>query len=169
MLFNLRSLFHAAGIEIPDLFAVGFLVAAALWRWRRRVTERDVLPLLIGTALLFGFAHGYDVAALSLLIPAFWRHLHRRPVAGLAALGLLVAIAFPNSLLERFGSELLLHARVALTAGALVWLVALSAAEAVPAAAAGVPAAAGGPAAREARQAGEASLARCFPSTSRIP
>jgi hypothetical protein len=162
MLFNLRSLFHAAGLETPDLFVVGLVVTLALWWSRRRVTERDVLPLLIGIAMLFGLAHSYDVAALSLLIPAFWRHLHRRPLGGLVALGLLFAITFPNSQLERFGSELLLHARVALTAGALVWLGMLSAAEA-----AGIPATAD--ASPDARQAGAASLARCFPSTSRIP
>lgn len=165
MLFNLRSLFHAAGIEIPDLIVLGFVVTVVLWWYRRRLTERDVLPLLIGSVMLFGLAHGYDVAALSVLIPAFWRHLHRRPLAGLAALAMLVAIAFPNSLLERFGSELLLHARVALTAAALVWLGAESAAEA-----AGVPAAADAmDAAGVAGQTGAASLAGCFPSTSRIP
>ncbi|MEB2283552.1 MAG: glycosyltransferase family 87 protein [Myxococcales bacterium] len=144
MLFNLRSLLNAAGIETPDLLIVGLLVTLVLWWYRRRITERDVLPLLIGIAMLFGFAHGYDVAALAVLIPSFWRHLHDRPRAGLVALALLFAITFPNSLLEGFGSDLLLHARVALTAGALAWLVVLSAAEtAADPAAAGVATAAG--------------------------
>jgi hypothetical protein len=130
MLFNLRSLLYAAGVRVPDLFALGFVATGALWWLRRRLTERDVLGLLLGAALLFGYAHSYDLAALVVLIPLFWRHLHARPTGSLVALGLLVAIAFPNSMLERFRSDLLLHARVALVAGALGWLAALSAAAA---------------------------------------
>lgn len=129
MLFNLRSLLYAAGVHVPDLFALGFVATGALWWLRHRLTARDVLGLLLGTALLFGYGHSYDLAALAVLIPLFWRHLHARAAASLLALALLAAITFPNSALERFHIDLLLHARVALVAGALGWLVALSAAE----------------------------------------
>jgi len=130
MLFNLRSLLYAVGVRVPDLFALGFVATGILWWLRHRLTDRDVLGLLLGTALIFGYGHSYDLAALVVLIPLFWRHLHQRPTASLVALGLLVAIAFPNSMLERFQSDVLLHARVALVAGALGWLAALSASEA---------------------------------------
>jgi hypothetical protein len=127
MLFNLRSLLHAVGIGTPDLSAVGLLATLALWWYRRSFAERDLLALLIGAALLFGSSHSYDLAALVVLVPAFWRYLHPRAWAALAALALLLAISFPNSMLERFHVDLLLHARVALVVGALLWLMALSA------------------------------------------
>jgi len=144
---------HAAGVHVPDLFVLGFVATGVLWWIRRELTGRDVLGLLLGVALLFGYGHSYDLAALAVLIPLFWRHLHGRAAASLVALGLLIAITFPNSMLERFQSDLVLHARVAVVVGALAWLVGLSAAEveASPAEA----------------QAG--ADARCFPSTSRMP
>ncbi len=162
MLFNLRSLFHAVGMDTPDLFVVGFVATLALWHYRRVFSERDLLGCLIGMALLFGYSHSYDLAALVVLIPVFWRHLRTRAPASLVALGLLFVISFPNSLLVGFDSELLLHARVVFAAGALIWLLVLSAAEAHPA---------GNPTMRpaEAPQGGGAADARCFPSTSRMP
>ncbi len=126
MLFNLRSFFHAVGIATPDLFVVGFLATVALWWSRQRFADRDLLALLIGVTLLFGYSHSYDLAALAVLIPVFWRYLHPRAWASLVALGLLFAISFPNSILEHFHSEVLLHARVMLLAGALLWLMVLS-------------------------------------------
>ncbi len=130
MLFNLRSLLHALGLRLPDLFVVGLVATGALWYWRRRLTDRDLLPMLLAVALLFGYSHSYDLAALTVMIGAFWRHLHDRAAAALVALGLLLAISFPNSLLERFEIDVLLHARVALVVAALAWLVRASAAEA---------------------------------------
>jgi hypothetical protein len=97
-------------MDTPDLFVVGFVATLALWHYRRVFSERDLLGCLIGMALLFGYSHSYDLAALVVLIPVFWRHLRTRAPASLVALGLLFVISFPNSLLVGFDSELLLHA-----------------------------------------------------------
>lgn len=127
MLFNVQSLLYAAGITTPSLFAFGAIGTLALWYWRRAFVEDDLIGVLLGITLLFGYGHSYDIAALVLLIPAFWRRVHDSPAASAVALVMLFAIAFPNSVLEPYGSLLLLHARVAVLCAALAWLLWLSA------------------------------------------
>lgn len=127
MVFGVRSLLLALGVGAPNLLGLGILATLVLFAFRARVVERDLIGVLVGCGLLFGYAHGYDLAALALVIPAFWCHLRGRPAAAGIALALLVGITFPNSVLERFDSAVLLHARVVLVLAALAWLVVLSA------------------------------------------
>jgi hypothetical protein len=127
MLFNLRSLLYAVGVVPPDLFVVGVVATVMLWWQRWRFSERDLVGVLVAVALLFGYSHSYDLAALVLLAPSFWRHLHRRPGPAMVALAMFAVVTFPNSVLERFGSDVLVHARVAIVLAAVGWLLALSA------------------------------------------
>ena len=127
MLFNVQSLLYAAGVTTPSLFALGAIGTLALWYWRHAFVEDDLIGVLLGITLLFGYGHSYDIAALVLLIPAFWRRVHDSAAASAVALTMLFAISFPNSVLEPAGSLLLLHARVAVLCVALVWLLWLSA------------------------------------------
>jgi len=127
MLFNLQSLLFAVGITTPSLIVFGLIGTLALWYWRHVFVENDLLGVVLGITLLFGYGHSYDIAALVLLIPAFWRRVHDSAAASAVALTMLFAISFPNSVLEPYGSLLLLHARVAVLCVALVWLLWLSA------------------------------------------
>jgi hypothetical protein len=130
MLFNLQSLLWALGIATPNLLGIGVLATIATWWWRDALAEADVIGVLLGITLLFGYGHSYDVAALVALIPAFWRRVRDDRGAAAVALAMLFAISFPNSVLEPLGIPLLLHARVAVLCAALFWLLRLGVADA---------------------------------------
>src|SRR5262249_40031186 len=128
--FGLRNLLYAAGIDAPNLLPVPIVLCGILWHFRSSVADEDLLPILVSLALLFGFAHSYDIAALAPLVPAFWRHVHTRPAASLCALGSMLIVTFPNSLLEPYASQWLFHVRVLALSAVLCWLVLLSAKQA---------------------------------------
>lgn len=157
MVFNLRSLLYACGLHSPDFLGLGVVATLALFAARERFAAREILGLLIGFGLVFGYGHGYDLAALVVLVPAFWVHLRERPYAAGGALVLLAGITFPNRLLLPLGSEPLLHLRVVLVMLALGWLAALGVAATTRAKASA------------AQPAAFAPWARWFPSTSRMP
>src|SRR5262249_27506490 len=127
MVFGLRNLLYAAGIDAPNLLLAPILLCAVLWHFRSSVSDQDVLAILVSLALLFGFAHSYDIAALAPLVPAFWRHVRTRAAASLVALIAMAVVTFPNSLLESYASPWLLHARVLALCAVLFWLVLMSA------------------------------------------
>ncbi len=79
MVFGLRNVLYVAGIDVPLLLPAALLIVGWLWYSLRSVAEEDLLAILVGLALLFGFSHSYDIAALIPLVPAFWRHVHARP------------------------------------------------------------------------------------------
>ncbi len=126
MVFGLRNLLFVAGVDAPVLLPLALLILGWFWWSRASVVDDDVLPILVGMSLLFGFAHGYDIAALIPLIPAFWRHVHERAAASVLALGLMLIVTLPNSLLEPYVSPLLLHLRVLALCVAVGWLMAMS-------------------------------------------
>jgi hypothetical protein len=125
MIFGLQNVLYVAGIHAPVLLPVAVLIVGWLYS-RVKVADEDILPILIGLELLFGFTHSYDIAALIPLVPAFWRHVHQRAAPSLLALGLMVIVTLPNSLLEAYVSPLWLHVRVLGLAVALTWLMVMS-------------------------------------------
>lgn len=126
MIFGLGNVLAIAGITTSFLLPVALLIVGCLWYYRASLADEDVLALLVGLSLLFGFSHSYDIAALAPLIPAFWRHVHTRTIASIAALVLMLVVTLPNSLLEPYVPPLLLHLRVAALFVALCWLVVIS-------------------------------------------
>jgi hypothetical protein len=126
MIFGLGSMLAVAGIASSVLLPIAILIVGSLWYYRASLADEDLLPLLVGLSLLFGFSHSYDIAALIPLVPAFWRHVHQRALASLLALGLMLIVTLPNSFLEPYVSPLLLHLRVVALSVALCWLIAMS-------------------------------------------
>ena len=157
MVFGFRSFLIALGVDAPNLLPLGIVATLVLFAFRSRLEQADVLGLLVGSGLLFGYAHGYDLAALVVLIPAFWCRLRGRPVAVTLALALMLGVTFPNSVLEPLGSDVLLHGRALLVVAVLVWLVVLGLEDARTEPARQLDAAAAGVA------------PRWLPSTSRMP
>jgi Glycosyltransferase family 87 len=126
MIFGLGNVLAVAGIASSFLLPIAMLIVGSLWYYRASLADEDLLPLLVGLSLLFGFSHSYDIAALIPLVPAFWRHVHQRALASLLALSLMLVVTLPNSLLEPYVSPLLLHLRVAALSAAVCWLIAMS-------------------------------------------
>jgi hypothetical protein len=126
MIFGLGNVMAVAGIATSFVLPLGILIVGGLWYYRASLADGDILALLVGLSMLFGFSHSYDIAALAPLIPAFWRHVHTRRVAALVALLLMLIVTVPNSLLEPYVPSLLLHLRVAALFAALCWLAVLS-------------------------------------------
>src|SRR5262249_56759100 len=114
------------GLVPPVLWPLALLIIGWLWWSRASVVDDDLLAILVGLSLLFGFAHSYDIAALVPLVPAYWRHVHGRPAASALALGLMVVVTLPNSLLEPYVSPLVLHLRVLALCVAVGWLMVMS-------------------------------------------
>jgi hypothetical protein len=126
MVFGLGNVLAIAGVPSSFLLPVAVVVVGSLWYFRTSFADEDLLALLVGLSMLFGFSHSYDIAALMPLVPAFWRHVHSRVIASLVALVLLVVVTLPNSLLEPYVSPLLLQLRVLALLAALCWLTTLS-------------------------------------------
>jgi hypothetical protein len=97
-LFGLQNFLAIIGFEVPPLLPIGVAAMAVLWWLRKRIEDPDILPLLIGLTLLFGISHDYDLSALALLLPAFWRHLRGKKVRAFAAVSLMLVLFSPQRL-----------------------------------------------------------------------
>jgi hypothetical protein len=128
MVFGVQSVLQTLGIPAPGWVPLlAIVLVGALWRVRSRLMPGDILPLLVGITVLFGYAHGYDlIIVLVPIIPAFFRHLSGRPFASAMAFGLYLLFTFPNSILEQADIPLLSHVRVLVLMAGLIWLFLLS-------------------------------------------
>jgi hypothetical protein len=126
-LFSAQNFLWAMGITAPSLAPLGLAAMAVLWGLRFRIDSRDVLPLLVGITLVSGRSHDYDLSALALLVPAFWRHLRGREGPAILALGLAAILSIPPCLVEPLRNDLLLQFRYPMVVVLFGWLLALSA------------------------------------------
>jgi len=125
--FSLQDLLYAAGLKVPPLLPLGIVLTGLLWWYRFRLIIDDVIGVLMAIALLFGFAHHYDLVALAPMVTAFWRYIHNQPKATWVGLGLLFTILFPRNLLMKFiHNNLLLQYRIVVVLGSTIWLVMMS-------------------------------------------
>lgn len=76
--------------------------------------------------LLCGVSHIYDLAALTPLFVAFWRHVRKRKTMTIVAVSLMFAMFFSQSLLIPFHLDWLLQIRVPILLGSLMWLLVMS-------------------------------------------
>jgi hypothetical protein len=125
-LFSAQNFLASMGIHAPSLALLGVAAGAGLWAWRTRIDPADVLAFLVGIPLVSGYTHDYDLSALALLIPCFWRHLRGREGPAIGAVLLMLVLFIPQRLLEPLGSALILQFRYPLVLGLLGWLLALS-------------------------------------------
>jgi hypothetical protein len=133
-LFSAQNFLASMGIPAPSLAPLGVVAAAALWVLRSRVVPADLLAFLVAIPLVSGYSHDYDLAALALVVPVFWRHLRGREGPAILAIVLMLILFIPQRLFEPLGNRLLLQFRYPLVLGLLGWLLALSVAQAaVPA------------------------------------
>jgi hypothetical protein len=136
-LFGLKNFLDTAGVHVPSLVPVGVASTIGLWWLRKRIADPDILPLLMGVTLIFSYSHDYDLWALVLLIPAFWRHLRGREVEVLIA-GLMVFLLFvpqrlfwpasrPQVVVSAPLTDVLLaQYRVLVVLGLVVWLLVMT-------------------------------------------
>jgi hypothetical protein len=121
--FGVQNLLAGFGFDVPALFPVGLAAVVALWWFRRFIADRDILPLLIALSLLFVFSHDYDLSALAVMLPAFWRHLRGKEVPGLVGGVVLVLLFLPVRILH---DSLFAQYRVLIVLGLVMWLLVLN-------------------------------------------
>jgi hypothetical protein len=135
-LFGLQNFLATIGLSLPSLTAVGLLATMILWWFRRRIPDPDILPLLMGLSLLFNLSHDYDLAALVVLFPAFWRHLRGREFEAIVAAVVMLALFLPQRLFWSpsrptvvlsvgVQDALLVQYRVLIVVGLVIWLLVL--------------------------------------------
>jgi hypothetical protein len=125
--FSLQNFLAALGLRLPSLAPVGLVAALVLWGFRSRILPSDVLPILLCLSLIFGFAHDYDLTALVLLVPSFWRLLRGRENEALLAVGLMLVLFVPQRLFHASKNDLLLQFRFPVVLVLLGWLLTLTA------------------------------------------
>jgi hypothetical protein len=125
-LFSIQNLLYTAGVQVPNLLPLAIILTFVLWWYRSQLIIDDLLGILPAISLLFSGAHTYDLSVLAPMVAAFWRHLRNRKGATIVAVGLMIAMFFPQSLLIPFHSDLLLQFRVPLLIVSTLWLLAVS-------------------------------------------
>jgi hypothetical protein len=129
--FGLQSMLHHLGIDVPSLVLIVLAFAAVIFFVRAKILEDDILPLLLGTALLLSVAHDYDLILAAPLVSALWRHLRNGDRLRRAGALLIMSVMFlPQRVLKPFDSPVLLQFRVVVLLGLVIWLFALSAKDA---------------------------------------
>src|SRR5688500_8084442 len=119
-LVGLASLAAAVGVRLPLLAPVGLALAALAWFRRERLLNGgEVLSVLMLIALLFLFAHNYDLVALAPLAPVLYRRATNKPLFGLCCLASLLILYFPQRLLVPLNVPVLLRYREILLTGYL--------------------------------------------------
>lgn len=122
-MLGLGSLGAALGVELPSLLPLGLILVVFAWMRRSRFSnDAEILSLLTIVALLFLFAHNYDLVALIPLVPAVYlRGLADKRVAWFGLASLLI-LYFPQRLLVPFDVPLLLRYRELLLLALTAWL-----------------------------------------------
>jgi hypothetical protein len=129
--FGLQSFFYDVGIALPSVALIALAFAAVIFFVRTRIIENDVLPLLLGTALLLSVAHDYDLILAAPLVPGLWWHLRQRDLRErISALVIMFIMFLPQRLLKPFEISALLQFRVLVLLGLIIWLYVLSAQDA---------------------------------------
>jgi hypothetical protein len=123
--FGLGSFLKAFGFNTPPLFLVlvGLASVMGIWSFRKLIDDRDILPLLVTLSLLFIFSHDYDLAALAVMLPAFWRHLRAKEVHAIVAVIALVLLFLP---VRVFQEGFFAQYRVLIVLALGIWLTILS-------------------------------------------
>jgi hypothetical protein len=126
--FGLQSMLYHLGIAVPSGVLIALAFATVIFLVRAKILEDDILPLLLGVALLLSVAHDYDLILAAPLVPALWRHLRNRGwVPKLSALAIMSVMFLPQRLLKPLDNSALLQFRVLVLLGLIVWLFVLSA------------------------------------------
>ena len=123
--FGPASFLKAFGFNTPPLFLVlvGLASVMGIWSFRKLIDDRDILPLLVTLSLLFIFSHDYDLAALAVMLPAFWRHLRAKEVHAIVAVIALVLLFLP---VRVFQEGFFAQYRVLIVLALGIWLTILS-------------------------------------------
>jgi len=129
--FGLQSFLFHLNIHIPALALIALAVVLVICFTRSKLLEGDILPILLGTALLFGVAHDYDLVVVAPIVPSLWRHV-RATATPQSAMALLAmgCMFLPQRALKPFHSAALLQFRVIILSAVLAWLFVLSTREA---------------------------------------
>jgi Glycosyltransferase family 87 len=126
--FGLQSMLYHLGIAVPSGVLIALAFATVIFLVRAKILENDILPLLLGVALLLSVAHDYDLILAAPLVPALWRHLRDRGrIPTLSALAIMCVMFLPQRLLKPLDSSALLQFRVLVLLGLIIWLFVLSA------------------------------------------
>ena len=126
--FGLQSMLYHLGIAVPSGVLIALAFATAIFLVRAKILEDDILPLLLGVALLLSVAHDYDLILAAPLVPALWRHLRDRGRrTAVIALAIMCVMFIPQRLLKPLDSSALLQFRVLVLLGLIIWLFVLSA------------------------------------------
>jgi hypothetical protein len=126
--FGLQSMLYHLGIAVPSAVLIALAFATVIFLVRAKILEDDILPLLLGVALLLSVAHDYDLILAAPLVPALWRHLRGRgTLPTLSGLAIMCVMFLPQRLLKPLDSSALLQFRVLVLLGLIVWLFVLSA------------------------------------------
>jgi hypothetical protein len=124
--FGIRSVFVAAGFPMIDLTVIGMAFAGVIWFFRSRLTDAEMLALLVIGGLLTLNAHTYTLAGLIITVPVLCRHADQRGWVTPAALVLGALILMPRRVFRGLGApDLLLHWRVAVVFGLALLIIAL--------------------------------------------
>lgn len=135
--FGVQNFLAAMGLKVPSLLVVSICATTALWWFRQRVVHWDILALLTTFSLLFGYSHDYDLVALVLLLPAFWRLLRGNGASVLVAILLMLLLCVPQRAVGMhpslspvspadLGNSALVHFRVLVVLALMIWLLVLS-------------------------------------------
>ena len=126
---GLPSMLAAMGVPpIPlyGAFALTVVLTLGLWRFRDRMSQEDILGILVAMPIVLVFGHWYDFVLLAPLVAALCLHLwHRRWTLWIAAI-LALMMCLPNRPLERLNDPAVLHWRSAISLVALLTAVCLA-------------------------------------------
>jgi hypothetical protein len=110
--FGVDSFLDAAGVHAFSFAWVALLVVVAMWVLRDRLASGEIVALLLATAVVFIFAHDYDLVALLPFAAAYAPLARQRRGALIVATAVFVLMSVPQRLLSAANSPLVNQFRV---------------------------------------------------------
>ncbi len=125
---SIGGVLYLLGLDVPDLTLLA--VPIVIWlAWQSRpglarplLGPTDAIACLLLLYFVFGAAHDYDFVVLAPVLAAVAYHVRQSPPWFAAAVMCFVLISFPQRVLRRFDSDLLLQWRMPVLLAVLLGL-----------------------------------------------
>ena len=108
---GLQSLFHAAGLRVPNLILLGLILVVVMWFFRQELWAEDYLGMLMALTLLFVFNSDSAYVCIVPIFTSLFLHSYHERKLLLSTIILGLVLIFPRRIVRIIDTPVMYHWR----------------------------------------------------------